>query len=87
MAGSSGWLRQRHVGLDLVAVAAAVFLLDDVASRGQVGDDAVSAALGDACPGRDVAEPHARVMRDAQQNPAVIGQEAPARHRSHIISF
>ena len=44
-----GWRdRQREVGLDLVAIAAAVPLLDDVAGRGQVGDDAVSAALGDA---------------------------------------
>jgi hypothetical protein len=48
------------VRLDLVAVAAAVFPLHHVAGRGQVGDDAVGAALGNAHAGRDVAQPHAR---------------------------
>src|SRR5258705_13517482 len=42
----------------LVAVAAAVFLLRRVAGCGQVGDDAVGAALAAARAGRDVAEPH-----------------------------
>jgi hypothetical protein len=40
----AGGFGQRHVGLDLVAVAAAVFLLDHVAGLGQAGDDAVGAA-------------------------------------------
>ena len=35
------------VSLDLVAVAAAVYLLDDVAARSQVSADAVGAALAD----------------------------------------
>jgi SUF system for Fe-S cluster assembly SufBD-like protein len=77
----AGFVR-REVGLDLVAVAAAVFLLDGIAGRGQVGDDAVGAALGDAHRGRDVAQPHARVICDAQQDPGVLGQEAPALHAS-----
>jgi hypothetical protein len=53
------------VRLDLVAVAAAVFLLDHVAGSGQAGDDAAGAALGDALAGRDVALLRARwrVMR------------------------
>jgi hypothetical protein len=51
---------QRQVRLDLVAVAAAVFLLDDVAGPGQVGDDAVGAALGDAQAGRRAAGPPGR---------------------------
>jgi hypothetical protein len=68
------------VGLDLVAVAAAVFLLDDVPGCDQVGHDAVGAALGDVQAGRDIAQPGARVAGDAQQDPGVIGQEAPARH-------
>ena len=38
----------RQLGLDLVAVAAAVFLPDQVAGLGQVSDGAVGAALGDA---------------------------------------
>ena len=73
-------LRERQVGLDLVAVAAAVLLLDDVPGLGEIGDDAVGGALGDARPGRDVAQPHARVVGDAQQHPGVVGQEAPLRH-------
>jgi hypothetical protein len=47
MAGS--WLAgsgQREVRLDLVAVAVAVFLLDDLAGCGRAGDDAVGAAFG-----------------------------------------
>jgi len=53
----AGGFGQREVRLDLVAVAAAVFVLDHVAGCGQVGDDAVGAALGDVQAGRDVAEP------------------------------
>jgi hypothetical protein len=40
----AGGFGQREVGLDLVTVAAAVFLLDGIAGRGQAGDDAVGAA-------------------------------------------
>ena len=43
---------------DLVAVAAAVFQLDDAAGLGQVGDDAVGAAFGDAQAGRDAGQAH-----------------------------
>jgi len=35
------------VGLDLVAVAAAVLVLDDVPGLGEIGDDAVGGALGE----------------------------------------
>jgi hypothetical protein len=65
------------VGLDLVAVAAAVFLRDHVAGLGQVGDDAVGAALGDAQPGRDVTQPRGRVVGEVQQDQGVVGQEGP----------
>src|ERR1700684_1725548 len=73
--------------LDLVAVAAAVLLLDDVPGLGQVSDNAVGAALGDVEPGRDIAEADARVLCDAQQDSGVVGQEGPARGRqlSHPI--
>ncbi len=73
---------QREVRLDLVAVAAAVFLLHHVAGCGQVGDDAGGAALGDAQAGRDVAQPHSRFVGDAQQDPGMAGQEIPALHLS-----
>ena len=41
----AGGFGQREVCLDLVAVAAAVLVFDHVAGLGQVGDDAVGAAL------------------------------------------
>src|SRR6185437_493061 len=45
-----GWQRatKRQVSLDLVAVAAAVLVLDDVPGLGEIGDDAIGGALGDA---------------------------------------
>jgi hypothetical protein len=76
----AGGFGQREVGLDLVAVAAAVFVLEDVAGCGQVGDDAVGAAFGDAQAGRDVAQPRPRVVGQAQQHAGVVGQETPALH-------
>jgi hypothetical protein len=66
-----GGFGQREAGLDLVAVAAAVFVLDHVAGCGQAGDDAVGAAPGAVQAGRDVAQPRARVAGDAQQRPGV----------------
>jgi hypothetical protein len=75
-----GGFWQRQVRLDLVAVAAAFLLLDHVAGLGQVGDDAVGAALGDAQADRDVAQAHPRVVCDAQQHPGVVGQEGPVGH-------
>ena len=45
----------------------AVLLFDDVAACGEVGDDAVGAAFGDAHAGGDVAQSHAGVVSDAQQ--------------------
>jgi hypothetical protein len=76
----AGRFWQREVRLDLIAVAAAVFVLDDVSGRGQVRDDAVRAALGDTHGGGDVPQPRTRILRDAQQHPGVIGQEAPSLH-------
>jgi hypothetical protein len=54
--------------MDLVAVAAAVFVLDDVPGRGEAGDDAVGAAVDDAQARADVAQPGARVAGDAEQD-------------------
>ena len=39
-------LGERRVGLDLVAIAAAVFVLDDVFGLGEIGDDAVGGVPG-----------------------------------------
>jgi hypothetical protein len=40
----------------------------------------VGAAFGDAQAGCDVAQPRARVVGEAQQDPGVVGQETPAFH-------
>jgi hypothetical protein len=73
----TGWLGRREMGLDLVAVAAAVLMLGHVAGAGQVGDDGVGAALGDTQRGSDVAQPDAGVAGDGQQDPGVVGQRYP----------
>jgi hypothetical protein len=73
-------LGYRQVSLDLVTVAAAVLLCDHVASLGQVGDDPVGAALGNAQSRSDVTQSRARVAGNVQQDPGVVGQEAPVRH-------
>jgi hypothetical protein len=57
---------ERQVSPDLVTVGAAVLVLDDVPGFGEIGDDLMGGALGDARPGRDVAQLHARVVGDAQ---------------------
>jgi hypothetical protein len=83
----AGGFGQGQVRLDLVAVAAAVLLLDEVAGCGQVGDDGVGAALGDVQAGGDVAQARARVVGDAQQRPGVVGQETPACHDNSLPYF
>src|SRR5215472_1191256 len=60
----AGGFWQREVRLDVVAVAAAVFLLDHVAGLDQVRDDAEGAAFGDPQAGRDVAQAYPGVMGD-----------------------
>src|ERR1700730_14800225 len=62
-------LGQREVGLDVVAVAAAVLFLDHVAGLDQVRDDAERAAFGDVQAGRDVAQADPGIMGDQEQNP------------------
>src|SRR5579859_506132 len=84
LAGATG---QWQVRLDVVAVAAAVLLLDDIAGRGQVVDDAVRTALGNAQAGCDVTQAHPRVVCDAQQHPGVVGQETPALHPESLSQF
>jgi len=77
-------LWKRQVSLDLVAVAAAILVLDDISGLGEISDDAVGGAITDARPVRDVAQSHARVLGDAQQHPGVVGQEAPVRHARNL---
>src|SRR5580693_6282959 len=79
-----GGLWQREVGLDVVAVAAAVLLLDHVAGLDQVRDDAKRAAFGNVQAGRDVAQALSGVVRDEKQNPRMVRQEGPARHADKL---
>jgi len=44
----------------------------------------VSAALSDSQAGGDFPQPDARILGDAQQNPGVISQEAPALHPHEV---
>src|SRR5262249_23107424 len=55
---------QRQVSLDLVPIETAVLLLHHIAAFGKIGDDAVSAALGDTQRGSDVAQARAGVPGD-----------------------
>ena len=66
--------------LDLIAVAATVLLLDDVSGIGEVGDNGVRAAFGDVEARRDVAQAHLRIMDDAQEGSAIVGEETPLGH-------
>jgi hypothetical protein len=65
------------VGLKLVAVAASVSFLDDVARFGEVRDDALGASFGDTKRGSDVPQPHPGIVGDAQQDLGVARQEGP----------
>src|SRR5690348_4636554 len=78
-------LRKRLVRNDRVAVAAVIVVLADVAGRCQVGHDAVGASLGDAQACRHVMQSHPRVVREKQQNTAVVTHEAPA-HTPETLS-
>jgi hypothetical protein len=68
---------QGEMVLDAIAVAAPVPVLDDVAGFGQVRDDGEGAALGDVERGGDVAQAHPGVVRDADEDPGMVGEEAP----------
>lgn len=71
---------QWEIAADVVAVAPAFLFFDDIAGVGELGDDAERAALGDAERGGDVAEAHARIVRDADERSGVVGEEAPLGH-------
>jgi hypothetical protein len=74
-----GRFGQGEVVSDAIAVATPILVLDDVAGFGELRDGPERAALGDAERGGDVAQAHAEVVRDADEGPGVIGEEAPLR--------
>lgn len=70
--------------MDAIAVTTPVLVLDDVAGFDQVGDDAEGAAFGDVDHGGDVTQAHAGVVRDADEDPGMVGEEAPLRHDTSV---
>jgi hypothetical protein len=76
LAGNGLWKRLVRHGL--VAIAAVILVLADVAGRCQVGHDAAGASLGGTQTGRDVMQSHPRVVREIQQHTAVVTRESPA---------
>ena len=70
--------------LDLISVASTVFLLHDVAGFGQIVDNAVDSAFGDAKARRNVAQTHLWVVGDTKKRPAVVGEECPIVHEGKL---
>ena len=81
---SIGVPSQRHVKLNPVAIATAVLVLQDVASGGEVGDNARSVSLGDAQDSSDVANSHAWIVCDADKDTGVVGEETPFSHEASL---
>src|SRR5207244_10703008 len=75
-------VRERKVWLDRVAVAPAVSLAGEVARCLELGDDAVGGALGDPDPLADLPQGQPGLIRDAEQQLTVVGQERPFRRGS-----
>jgi hypothetical protein len=75
-----GELRQWQLLLNLIAIAATLSLLNDVARVGQIGDNGIGVSLRYAKVGGDVTEAYFGIAGDAQQSPPVVGEEAPVGH-------
>jgi hypothetical protein len=81
----AGGFRQRKVRLDLVAVAAAFFLLRHAA--GSVRSVTMPQALRPVLPGPAAMSRSRPVAGDAQQQPGVAGQDTPARQPEERSQF
>ena len=75
---------QRQIGVEAVAVAAPLPRALEVPGFDEVGDDALSGALGDPHTLSDVAMADTRVARNAEQHMGVVGQKRPVRHSERI---
>jgi hypothetical protein len=84
---SAGGFWQGQMGLDAVAIAAAVLVLDDVAGFGEVSDDGKGPALGDAQCCGDVTQAYPGIVGDAGERPGVTAEEAPLLHVTNISLF
>jgi len=67
----------RAITGDFVFVLAASPVAGQVALFLEVGDDALHGALGDADACGDLAQPEAGVLRQAEQDVTVVGEERP----------
>jgi hypothetical protein len=70
---------KRKIGSRLVAIPTTMANPLDVPSFRQLGDDPLNGTLGDAYEASDVAHPHLRLPRNAQQNVRVVGEKRPGR--------
>lgn len=75
---------QGHLNLDPVTIATSVLLLQDVASSSQVGDDAKNTPLCDSQCRGNVAKANTGIVRDADEDPGVVGQKAPFAHTDTV---
>ena len=70
-------IRQREVVLHVVPVPATVSLLDDVPRVAEISDDGVGGALRDVESDGQIPQPGVRLVRDEEDRPGVVGEEAP----------
>ena len=71
---------QRQLGLDLVDVSPADPLASDVAVVDQLGDDPVGASLRDPHGLGDITQANAGIVRNAEQDLSVVGEELVLGH-------
>ena len=70
---------KRKIGSDLVAIPTTLANSLEVPSFLQLGDDPLNGALGDPDQLSDVAHPHLRLPRNAQEDVRVVGEKRPGR--------
>jgi len=71
----------------LIAVATPISLFHDVAGLGQIVDNAVGTALGEAKTDRDIAQANLRVVSDAEECPTVVAEERPCGHSKILTGY
>jgi hypothetical protein len=85
--GTIGKFGYGQVVLDLVAIPPPLSLLEDVPGFGEIRDNGVRVSLCDAEVGPDLAQADIRILRDAQQCPAVVGEQGPVGHWTKVTEI
>ncbi len=75
------------MGLNPVAIPTPLLFLDDVASLGQVRNNAESRSFGHPQSGRDVAKPDPGIVGDTDKGTGMIREKAPLGHRASIGTY